>query len=62
VLQRGLAAASQASQLMAEAGESQLQVHRRHTRMTLRVLAVVSSLLLLFAAIAAYVIARAASP
>jgi hypothetical protein len=61
VAQRGLTAATEASRLMADAGEDPRQLGRQRLRMTLRVLATVSSLLLAFAAIAAYVIARAAS-
>jgi hypothetical protein len=61
VAQRGLTAATEANRLMADAGEDPRQLGRQRLRMTLRVLATVSSLLLAFAAIAAYVIARAAS-
>jgi hypothetical protein len=62
VAQRGLSAAEQAGRLMAQAGEAELRIQRQRQRMLLRVLATVSSLLLAFAAIAAYVIARGASP
>jgi hypothetical protein len=62
VAQRGLSAADEASRLMAAAGEEAGRLDRQRLRMTLRVLATVSSLLLAFAAIAAYVIARGAAP
>ena len=62
VAQRGLKAAGEAGRLMAQAGEAERLVERQRQRMTLRVLATVSSLLLAFAAIAAYVIARGAAP
>jgi hypothetical protein len=62
VAQRGLRAATQAGELMAEAGETPEQIGRQRLRMTLRVLATVSSLMLAFAAIAAYVIARGQAP
>jgi hypothetical protein len=60
VAQRGLAAADEANRLMAAAGEDAGRLDRQRLRMTLRVLATVSSLLLAFAAIAAYVIVRGA--
>ena len=47
---------------MAQAGEEPGRIDRQRLRMTLRVLATVSSLLLAFAAIAAYVIARGSTP
>jgi len=62
VAQRGLRAATQAGELMAEAGEEPERIGRQRLRMTLRVMATVSSLLLVFAAIAAYVIARGNAP
>jgi hypothetical protein len=62
VAQRGLSAADEASRLMTAAGEDPRRLDRQRLRMTLRVLATVSSLLLAFAAIAAYVIARGATP
>jgi hypothetical protein len=62
VAQRGLSAADEANRLMAAAGEEAGRLDRQRLRMTLRVLATVSSLLLAFAAIAAYVIARGAAP
>jgi hypothetical protein len=62
VAQRGLHAATEASRLMAQAGEEPRRLDRQRLRMMLRVLATVSSLLLAFAAIAAYVIARGGSP
>lgn len=62
VAQRGFAAAGEAGRVMAQAGEEPGRVDRQRLRMTLRVLATVSSLLLAFAAIAAYVIARGSAP
>ena len=47
---------------MEAAGEEVKRLQRQRLRMTLRILATVSSLLLAFAAIAAYVIARGAAP
>jgi hypothetical protein len=47
---------------MAQAGEEPHRLDRQRLRMMLRVLATVCSLLLAFAAIAAYVIARGGSP
>lgn len=61
VLQRGLSAASEASRVMTQAGEERAGVDKQRLRMRLRVLAAVASLLLLFAAIAAYVVVRAAA-
>ena len=58
VAQRGLRAASQASELMAAAGEDARGLDRQRLRMVLRVLATVTSLLLAFAAIAVYMVAR----
>ena len=62
VAQRGFAAAGEAGRVMAQAGEVPQRVERQRLRMALRVLATVSSLLLAFAAIAAYVIARGSAP
>jgi hypothetical protein len=60
VVQRGLAAAAEAGRLMAEAGEEPNRLARQRLRMTLRILATVISLLLAFAAIAVYIVARGA--
>jgi hypothetical protein len=58
VAQRGLRAATQASQLMAAAGEDARGLDRQRLRMVLRVLGTVTSLLLAFAAIGVYMVAR----
>jgi hypothetical protein len=59
--QHGLGAAQQASRLLAAAGSHPGAVRRARMRMALRVVATLCALLLAFAAIAAYVVARAAS-
>jgi hypothetical protein len=62
VAQRGLLAASQAGDLMAEAGQDAPELERQRLRRVLRVLATVSSLLLAFAAIGVYMLARSHGP
>jgi hypothetical protein len=62
VLARGLSAAGVARRVMSEAGEEPGRLGRQRARMIVRVLAAVSSVLILFAAIAAYVVARSAMP
>jgi hypothetical protein len=59
--QRGLDAAGEASRLLVAAGTEPSTVRRARMRMALRLLATLCALLLAFAAIAAYVVARAAS-
>ena len=58
VVQRGLQAAAIASRVMRTAGEAPAALERQRTRMVLRVLAVVTSVLLAFAAIALYIVVR----
>jgi len=59
--QRGFGAAHEASQLLSAAGSDPGVVRSSRMRMALRLLASLCALLLAFAAIAAYVVARAAS-
>jgi hypothetical protein len=59
--QRGLGAAEQASRLLRAAGADPGAMRRARVRMALRVVATLCALMLAFAAIAAYVVARAAS-
>lgn len=59
--QRGLDAAGQAAGVLAAAGSDPRTVQRARARVALRVLATLCALLLAFAAIAAYVVARAAA-
>ncbi|HMI91972.1 MAG TPA: hypothetical protein VK509_11440 [Polyangiales bacterium] len=59
--QRGYGAAHEASRLLTAAGTDPGVVRRARMRMALRLLATLCALLLAFAAIAAYVVARAAS-
>jgi hypothetical protein len=59
--QRGLDAAGEASRLLVAGGTDPGTVRRARMRMALRVLATLCALLLAFAVIAAYVVARAAS-
>jgi hypothetical protein len=59
--QRGYGAAQEASQLLSAAGSDPGVVRRARMRMALRLVASLCVLLLAFAAIAAYVVARAAS-
>jgi hypothetical protein len=62
VAQRGLHAAEVASGLMRAAGEAPERLGRQRARMVLRTLAVVTSLLLAFAAIALYMVVRSRAP